>query len=279
MRHVFFYFLPDEPLLPKTPHVYDQTSASSKIFGTMQELASGAELTTFLEEYQLICADGPANDRRLDFENTLRKQALLVTRRICSAPKNFNQHLYRERLISFSIDSKKASISEGHFELFVNGCFMYLEEVLSYQETIPGEELIEEFTATLGTLTSFFVKVAYTEWDRFIGGNQLSYVNFLTTLKSIEMFAKLFAKPTMLSTVTFGRFDREMEWFKIKNLGELIYHLFEVMANFTEEFSRLKWQHLKKYFSYLNRILFAERTETVLHVAVRQKMCCCSTTY
>lgn len=183
----------------------------------MQELASGAELTTFLEEYQLICVDGPANHRICDFENTLRIQALLVTRRICSAPNIFNRSMYRERLIHVAIDSKKGAISEGHYQLFVNGCLMV--HVLSSEEKIPNEELLEQFTATLADLTIFFVKVVYLDWDRFIGGKQLSYVNLLATLKSITMFAKLFAKPTMLSTVTFGKFDRQIELFEVKNLG------------------------------------------------------------
>jgi hypothetical protein len=58
--HVFF--LLGEPLLPKTPHVYDQSSASSKVFGSMQELAGGAEFKTFLEEYQRRCVDGDVHD-------------------------------------------------------------------------------------------------------------------------------------------------------------------------------------------------------------------------
>jgi hypothetical protein len=109
------------------------------------------------------------------------------------------------------------------------------------------------------------------KWDGFIGRKQFSYVNLLATVKSIAMFAKLFAKPTMLSTVTFGIFDRQIDLFEITNLGELIYQLFSVLTHSTKEFTKLEWQHLKKYFSYFNRSLFAERTDTVLHVVVRKK--------
>jgi hypothetical protein len=42
--NTFFFFYPGEPLLPKTPHVFVPSSASSKVFGSIQELASGAEL-------------------------------------------------------------------------------------------------------------------------------------------------------------------------------------------------------------------------------------------
>jgi uncharacterized protein (DUF488 family) len=78
------FFFSSEPLLPKTPHIYVPSSASGTVFGSMQELTSVAELEVFIEEYQRRCVDGEINYSRLRFENTMKIQSLLVTRRICS---------------------------------------------------------------------------------------------------------------------------------------------------------------------------------------------------
>ncbi|EFX77507.1 hypothetical protein DAPPUDRAFT_106153 [Daphnia pulex] len=147
----------------QTPHVYVTSSASDKVFGSMQEPTSVAELTAFFEDYQRHCVGGEIDDSRLRFENTLKIQALLVTRRICSAANIFKQSFYRERLIN---------------------------------------------------------RVAYSS--------------------------------------------------EITNLGELLYHLYYVLTYSTEELTKLEWQHLVKNILYYSRSLFAERTDTVLHVAVRQ---------
>ncbi len=126
-----FFFLPGEPLLPKTPHVYVTSSASGKVFGSMQELTSVAEFTAFFEEYQRRCLDGDVDDLRLRFDNTLKIQAQLVTRRICSAANIFKQTFYRERLINVAMDLKKGTIFRDNYEIFVNICLLYREEVIS----------------------------------------------------------------------------------------------------------------------------------------------------
>jgi hypothetical protein len=236
----------------------------------MQELTSVAELTAFFEDYQRNCVGGEIDDSRLRFENTLKFQALLVTRRICSAANIFKQSFYRERLINVAMDLKKGTIFRDNYEIFVNIFLLYMEEVISCKQQNLDGDLLDRFTATLANLTMFFRKVVSNQSPGFIGRKQLSYDNLLATVKSISMFAQLFVEPTLLSTVTFGKFERLAYSCVIKNLGELLYQLFYVLTCSTEELTKLEWQDLEKHILYFSRSLFAERTDTFLHVAVRK---------
>jgi hypothetical protein len=63
--------LPGEPGLPKTFDIYVPSSASGRVFGSIQELTSVAELEVFIEEYQRRFVDGEIDDSRLRFKNTM----------------------------------------------------------------------------------------------------------------------------------------------------------------------------------------------------------------
>jgi hypothetical protein len=143
----------------------------------MQELTSVAEFTAFFEEYQRRCVDGDIDDLRLQFEKTLKIQAQLVTHRICSAANIFKQTFYRERLINVATDLKKGTIFQDNYELFGNICLLYMEEVISCEQKNLDGDLLDQFTATLATLTMFFWKVMSNHSPGFIGRKQLSYDN------------------------------------------------------------------------------------------------------
>jgi hypothetical protein len=115
---IHIFFLPGEPLLPKTPHVYVQSSASGKVFGSMQELTSVAELTAFFEEYKRRCIDGDIDNSRLRFENTMKMQLLLVTRRICSAS---NRVVYIWSLFDVAVDLWKPTPIQDN-QQFIDLC-------------------------------------------------------------------------------------------------------------------------------------------------------------
>jgi hypothetical protein len=124
--NTFFFFYPGEPLLPKTPHVFVPSSASSKVFGSIQELASGAELNTFLEECQRRCVEGDVDEWRLEFENSLKLQSLLVLRRICCAA---NKVPYIGSLLDVAIDLWKPSPIQDDL-LFIDLCCVIFEEFM-----------------------------------------------------------------------------------------------------------------------------------------------------
>jgi hypothetical protein len=95
----------------------------------MQELASGAEFTTFLEEYKRRCVDGDVDDWRLQFENTLKLQSLLVIRRICSAA---NRGVYIGSLFDVAVDLWKPSPIQDNQQL-IDLCWVIVEEGMGYQ--------------------------------------------------------------------------------------------------------------------------------------------------
>ncbi|EFX84647.1 hypothetical protein DAPPUDRAFT_238807 [Daphnia pulex] len=180
-----------EPLLPKTPHVYVQSSASNKVFGSMQELASGAEFTTFFDEYQRRCVDGDVDDLRMHFENTLKLQSLLVTRRICSAA---NRVVYIGSVFDVAEDLWKPSPIQDN-QQFIDLCWVIVEEVMG-QHTF-SEELLLILTATFVSIASFFYRTSFElelndhgneeQWDVECCSNFAELVmHFLVVLKTIS---------------------------------------------------------------------------------------------
>ncbi len=268
MNYLFFFFYPGEPLLPKRPHVFVPSSASSAVFGSTQELASGAELNTFFEEYQRRCVEGDVDEGRLEFEKTLKLQSLLVLRRICCAA---NKVPYICSLSDVAIDLWKPSPIQDE-QLFIDLCCVIFEEL--GDQTFSQQLLLPILFETFVNIVSFFHKsyLDLADGDRF----PHSYLKFFTmSTKFMCRFPNFFRDAEemcdfQLPSLQNGHAIEEVWDVECcSSFVELVSYLLVVVKTISPMLPSQLSHTLKCYYSHFIRLWFPTRTTSVLHAAVR----------
>ncbi len=262
------YFPSDgEPLLPKIPDVSVPTVASSVFFGSAVEVMTMEELDLMEEDLKRDLYRG----ERLTITKLIQRQALLVIRRITSQSNNEHPHwLYLVSLDKLRSDLWKDGLSRNpwtsvdDYKLTINTFVLILEQITEFDPIVLSRKSLVVFIHTLHEMSRYLIQMLQKP-PNIPGSRELTYANFLPPSKFFGTIAKFFPNPaTMSSLIVNYQFEGCCHDF-----AQLMFKFVFILEFISPRLSSQEKQKLEEYYSTCIRDFFPERTNTVLHAAVR----------
>ncbi len=261
------YFPADgEPLLPKIPYVPVPSVASSVVFGSAVEVASIEELNLLEEHLRSNILDS-------EYIRGVRRQSLLVSRRIShQANHSYPYQLYQMSLYGLATSMRPEESFLGDYyldidnfekKIMINTYLLILEQITDMIQIPYTCKLFYLSIEVLRAMSDFFVRLLQ-EPPESPNTEKLSYANLLPPTKFFGRIAKFLQNPAMMSSLIVD-FEFACDDY---DLADLMFDYVFVAESISPRLSSQEKKHLEDYYSNYIRVLFLERTTTILHAAV-----------
>ena len=253
--------------------------SSVVVFGASAEVMTREELDLFEEHITRNSSSSLDYDVRLECQKLMRRQGLLVLRRIHSEEYEGRPFwLYLKCLFAFGSDMliwmvyRKVQDVESDNNILINTCHFILEQTNGFDPKLVSLRLLGVFIETLNVVSCSFFKLLMEakffngirdedEYQNRRRSEHLSYANLLAFTEFINKVANLDASlnPSTISSVKFESFC----------FAEIVFNFLFVYKHISRWMKNEEKNKLEDYYSHFIQKLFPEGTTTVLHVAVK----------